>query len=252
MEICLTDLDRIEIYVISVKAFRERHAHIDALANKMGFKFEYVFEFDADALGPSDLARVDLGLSLASASNVLKHVSVQEKFLASCSDIALVLEDDVLLADNFFDELLKVLTQARLLTPGWLIFLGGADNKQDVRFHRARELSLIPQELTTAEAYLIDRAGSAKRVEWLRGGALITRQADHQLKLIDRELGITQYTVSKPLATQGSITGLFKTSLDSSRSKHGKMYLRLRFEYNRLRRQRIPRLIRWIMECMRG
>ena len=50
------------------------------------------------------------------------------------------------------------------------------------------------------------------------------------IKLMDQDLGLKQYCVSRPLATQGSITGLFGTSLDSSRAKHSPFFLRAKYQ----------------------
>ena len=88
----------------------------------------------------------------------------------------------------------------------------------------------------------MDRHGCERRLDWL-GSHKIDRQADHQIKLMDQDLGIRHYWFSRPLATQGSITGMFDTALDASRAKHGTIYLKLRYHWNRLRRQTLPRFI---------
>lgn len=226
--------------MITAKIFPERQRHISRLAEIMGFSFEYVSKYDADALEPDDLKLVSDQLSPASVSNVLKHLEAQRMFLRTANDCALIFEDDVILFEQFFLNLSLVLSDAAMLRPGWLIFLGGADNKIDARFARSSNICLIEKPMTTAEAYLVDRKSCQMRVKWLRKN-IIDRQADHQLKQMDSQLGITHYCVSHPMATQGSILGLFKTSLDKSRAKHISAYLRLRFEYNRFRRQTIPR-----------
>jgi GR25 family glycosyltransferase involved in LPS biosynthesis len=228
------------IYVISVKTYADRHRHIALLAERYGLEVEFVWPFDVDDLSASDLSGVSDKLAPASVSNVLKHLHAQEMLLQTDKSFALILEDDVILFDDFLEKMAKVLKLSSELEPGWLIFLGGADNKIDSRFIEADELTLISAPLTTAEAYLVDRTSCAKRCEWLRHNK-VDRQADHQLKLIDNLLQINQYCVSHPMATQGSVTGLFDTKLDSSRSKHGSTYLRLRYAYNRFRRQVVPR-----------
>ena len=238
----------IPIYVISVKSFTERHKHIEQMAERFGFLFEYVWQYDADELDEADLSRVGGSLAPKSASNVLKHLHAQKLFLKTSNDIALVLEDDVVLFASFFDELNHILDMTKRLPPGWLIFLGGADNKLDSRFFDSDGQYLVEKSLTTAEAYLVDKHGCELRTRWLDINS-VDRQADHQLKLMDQDLGLKQYCVSKPLATQGSITGLFGTSLDSSRAKHSPFFLQAKYRYNRLRRQVIPRffsrLLKW-------
>ena len=64
----------IPIYVISVKSFSERHKHIEQMAERFGFLFEYVWQYDADELNETDLRRVGGPLGPKSASNVLKHL----------------------------------------------------------------------------------------------------------------------------------------------------------------------------------
>jgi glycosyl transferase family 25 len=236
----LGSLMSLPIYVISVKSFEDRHAHIEKMAARMGFEFEYVWPFDADELTENDLRMVDPALRPRSASNALKHLHAQRMFLESDQDIALILEDDVVLFESFFEALVNIVEQSRTLAPGWLIFLGGADNKVDQRFFESDDLLLIEKPLTTAEAYLVDKYGCELRARWLETH-IIDRQADHQLKLMDQELGLRHFCVSKPLATQGSITGLFDTALDSSRAKHGPLFLKTKYEYNRFRRQIWPR-----------
>lgn len=231
------------IYVITTKQFVDRHHHIEKMAQDFGFSFEYIWRYDAEDLTDAELARVCSSLLPKSASNVLKHMYAEELFLQTGKDVALILEDDVILFDSFFHDLEKVLSLAEKRVPGWLIFLGGADNKLDARFFEGEDLSLIKSPLTTAEAYLVDRLGCQKRADWLKEKN-ITCQADHQLKLMDQQIGLTHYCVSMPMASQGSITGLFDTSLDASRSKHSRYYLKLRYHYNRCRRQSLPRLIK--------
>lgn len=234
-------LQSIPVYVITVKTFLDRHAHMAALEERLGVKFEYIWNHDVDDLSDDDLSRVSGDMTRRSVSNVLKHFEAQSRFLATESEVCLVLEDDVLLFDTFEENFEKVLAHIKKLTPGWLIFLGGADNKIDRRFLSQND-GLIEQDLTTAEAYLLDRCGCQKRLEWLKMYKL-DRQADHQIKLIDRALGIKHYWYSQPLATQGSITGLFSTALDASRAKHGRAYLNLRYQWNRFRRQSVPRFL---------
>lgn len=232
-------LQSIPIYVVTVKTFFERHAHMAELEERLGVKFEYIWNYDAQDLSNEDCSRISGGMARESISNVLKHFEAQRRFLNTEASVCLVLEDDVLLFDDFEESLQTILGLVQDIEPGWLVFLGGADNKIDGRFLEKTEV-LIEQYLSTAEAYLLDRHGCERRFEWLELNK-IDRQADHQIKLIDQQLGTKHYWFSEPLATQGSITGLFDTALDSSRAKHGAMYLKARFHWNRFRRQIAPR-----------
>ena len=235
------------IYVVSVTTFEERHRHMNAQAEKYGLNLEYLWRFDADALTDGDIARVKAGALLRpSISAVLKHLEAQVRQVASAQSVCLVLEDDAILFDGFVERLERALHLAKSLDPGWLIFLGGADNRIDARFLESNELRLIENPISTAEAYLLDLAGCRRRLAWLEEN-LIDRPADHLLEAMDDHLGICHYWVSEPLATQGSITGRFRTALDSSRGKHSRTFLMMRYWFNRLRKQIIPRVIKyWI------
>lgn len=231
----------IPVYVVTVKTFWDRHAHMAALEKRLGIEFEYIWDYDADDLSSDDYARLVPGMSAKSISNVLKHFEAQRRFLDSDAEVCLVLEDDVILFESFEEDLEKVMELTKALSPGWLIFLGGADNKIDNRFLKQCD-ELIEQYLSTAEAYLLDRFSCERRLEWLDANKL-DRQADHQIKLIDQTVGVQHYWFSRPLATQGSITGLFHTALDASRAKHSVAYLNARYHWNRLRRQTLPRFL---------
>lgn len=231
----------ISVYVITVRSFTDRHDHIRLLAKRFGFDYKLIFDFDADDLVQRDWERVSPALSPECASTVLKHMECQRLLVASGDDVALVVEDDVIFFDDFVDHLLNVMALAERLRPGWLIFLGGADNKVDDRFHNSEKLELILNRISTAEAYLIDRAGAIARCKWLSTN-IISKPADHQLALIDDKLAIDQFMVSRALATQGSITGKFKTTLDSSRGKHSLIYLSLRYRWNVFHRRTLARL----------
>lgn len=229
----------VRILVISVRSFKARHQHIEAQAEKFGFDFSYIFDFDADQLNNAPF-RFSPDLRPESASNVLKHMEAQRLASLGDEEVVLVLEDDVILFPDFFEKLDIVISQASDLPPGWLIFLGGADNKLSKEALACNSVSLVAAPITTAEAYLVDRSSCEKRIKWLCSFEL-DRQADHQLKLIDAEVGIQQYRISHPIAAQGSITGKFETSLDASRSKRSALFLMVKYLFNRCRRQLFPR-----------
>ena len=239
----------IPIFVISVRTFSDRHRHIENLAKSFGFDFEYIFEHDADKLSESDWSRVDRAMKSRSVSNTLKHLAAQERLIASGKAVGLIFEDDVILFDGFAEYLNRTIELASRLDSGWLIFLGGADNKIDSRFFQSSGFSLIESSISTAEAYLVDIDGCLRRRKWLASN-IIDRQADHQLKLIDQAMGVTHFWTSKPLVTQGSITGDFATALDQSRAKHGPLFLKWKYRWNRWRRQMLPRLVTRIMRLV--
>jgi GR25 family glycosyltransferase involved in LPS biosynthesis len=239
-----TSVSELPIYVVSVTTFEDRHRHMNAQATKYGLNLEYIWPFDADALTDVDMARVkEDALPRPSVSAVLKHLEAQTRQVDREQPVCLVLEDDAILFDGFVEKLERTLQLAKALDPGWLIFLGGADNHIDARFLESKALRLIEQPISTAEAYLLDLEGCRRRLGWFDEN-LIRLPADHLLKAMDEALGIRHYWASEPLATQGSITGRFRTALDSSRGKHSRIYLLMRYWYNRFRKQIVPRIFK--------
>jgi glycosyl transferase, family 25 len=236
-------IENLPIYAVTVASFHDRHKNMSKQAEKYRLSIEYILNFDIDQLTESDLARVDSSIMpIPSISCVLKHIDAQRRMVDRGQSMCLLLEDDVILFDNFSNNLNQIVLLSRDLDPGWLIFLGGADNKIDSRYLDSSSLRLIESPISTAEAYLLDFEGCRKRLEWLAENK-INLPADHLLAKIDASLGIRQYRPSIPMAAQGSITGLYKTTLDSNRGKHGSIYLKLRYIYNRFRRQIFPRFI---------
>ena len=235
-------LGSIPIYVVTAKAFTARHEHMRRIEAKIGVRFEFIFDYDVDELRDSALERVRSDMPKPSISCLLKHFEAQRRFLMTDSEICMVLEDDVILFDEFERTVESVLSKIRDIPPGWLIFLGGADNKLDTRFLNVEPFDLLEIPISTAECYLLDRRGCLKRNQWIEKHGFV-KPADHQLAHMDRELGIKHYRLGRPVATQGSITGQFVTTLDSSRRKHSLIFLNLKYRWNRFRRQVLPRLI---------
>lgn len=234
------DFSTIPVYVISVKSFAERQSSIEKQAEAFGFYPEFIFQFDADQLSANDLARTSEQLPLKTASCVLKHFEAQKRLLESSSDFALVIEDDVLFFDSFLERIDGILMRLSALKPGWLVFLGGADDSFPNEALSLSRDDLVEQPISTAEAYFIDREGCKLRLAYLYENQIL-KPADHQLKMLDQLLGIQQFWLAKPLCTQGSITGQFHSSLDSSRSRHSGLYLKIRFEWRRFVKQTVPR-----------
>lgn len=238
----MTDLSDLTTYVVTVKTFKDRQSHIHAQAERHNLKLQFIWDYDADTLSTEDFARVDVEkLPPKSISTVLKHMEAQKRLIASGDRFALVLEDDAILFPEFSATLDRILTSGHLPSEPFLLFAGGADNKVADAFLKAKPTDLVKHPLSTAEAYIIERSAAERRLEWCSENR-IDKPADHFLTWIDQKLGITHYWTGVPLATQGSITGQFKTSLDASRGKHSPLFLWLKYHYNRLRRQTLPRI----------
>jgi len=238
----VTNLSDLTTYVVTVKTFKDRHLHIRGQAERHNLKLQFIWDYDADTLSTEDFARVDAKkLPPKSISTVLKHLEAQRRLIESGDKFALVLEDDAILFPEFSATLNQILNSETVPLEPFLLFAGGADNKVTDAFLKAKPNDLVKHPLSTAETYIIERSAAEKRLKWCSENR-IDKPADHFLTWIDHKLGIAQYWTGVPLATQGSITGQFKTSLDASRAKHSPLFLRFKYHYNCWRRQALPRI----------
>lgn len=229
------------VFVVSGRKFSDRHASIRAETSKLGLDVQFIFDFDVDDLTDDLLSRFSDDLPKASISCVAKHLHAQRLIAESGYDFGLVLEDDCIFYDDASVVFPAVLSRLPQLDPGYLVFLGGGDNELDQRFFSGESGQLfIVSPMTTAEAYFTDADACGRRMEWLEQN-LVSLPADHLLTRLDSSLGITHYRLKEPIATQGSITGVFPTLLDKSRGKKPLTFLKARYAWNRFRRQTIRR-----------
>jgi glycosyl transferase family 25 len=227
------------VYVLTVKSFADRIAHMRAEMARHGISFEFVLEHDAAELDPAVVESmfVPSRMRAAHQSLVLKHVGAWRKALAAGQRRVLVLEDDAVLAADFAARLDGAMQAAERLAPGWLVYLGGADAKVPDRYFLSED-PLIPLPLATTEGYVTDAAAMQRRLDWLAGNR-IAQPADHLLKSMDAALGIPHYWLRPPIVEQGSVTGIFPSVLDASRQKHSRAYNILRNRWSKFQRHRL-------------
>lgn len=231
------------IYVLSVKTFTDRINHIQQEMAKHQFAFEFIFDYDIEAIDENidkQYFSQNSKLSPAAKSITLKHISAWQKAILNNHQQILVLEDDVVLVNDFPEKLQKILEVARNIQPGYLIFLGGADTKVPKKFFK-NQSELFELCMPTAEAYITDLTAIKARMAWLSKHK-ITLPADHATVKIDQDCCIRQYWPKKSLVTQGSVFGLFPTTLDKNRSQKSPLVNRALFEWKKLKRRTLPQV----------
>ena len=229
------------VYVLSVKTFAQRIAHIEREMARHGIAFEFVFEHDADELD-SRLIAANFGpcdLKTSQQSLVLKHIHAWRRAAEENLRRVLVFEDDAVLAPDFAARLDEALRAADALPAGYLVFLGGADTKVPDRYFLSPG-PLVELPIATAEGYVTDLEAMRRRLTWLAGNK-VTLPADHLLKQIDAALGIRQYWLTRPIVEQGSVLGIFPSVLDGNRQKHSALFNRWRNRWNKFQRHRLRR-----------
>ncbi|MBX2809051.1 MAG: glycosyltransferase family 25 protein [Cellvibrionaceae bacterium] len=234
-----------KVFVLSVKSFEDRIAHINTMLSRQGIRFEFVFAYDAADLSDDDLRCFGPGdMSLGAKSLILKTLAVWRRVAADVAiERALILEDDAIIAADFAEKMQAIAAAMLTLPATSLVSLGGSGDRLPIAFLRDTAI-LSPLKMTTTEAYIVNKTTAKMRLDWLRGKK-ITVPVDHLIGSMDKALGIVHYRPQLPLVEQGSITGLFETQLDRKRKRQGVGFARLKYRWKVIRHQIIkPWLVR--------
>ncbi|HEY2136737.1 MAG TPA: glycosyltransferase family 25 protein [Xanthobacteraceae bacterium] len=225
------------VYVLSVKTFSERIAHVTRELERFGVPFEFVFDFDAAEIDETTMLKHFNGTSpmRKQMSLTLKHLQAWRLASLRGARRIMVFEDDVILHQDFHARLAVAMRAADTLAPGWLIFLGGADAKVPDRFFLDPG-PLVALASTTAEGYVTDLEACRRRLAWCESNK-IRHPADQLITHIDGSEKIAQYWPSEPLVEQGSVIGLFDSVLDATRLKHSRFYNVARHRWTKWRRR---------------
>lgn len=239
-----SELEIDAVFVLSVKTFADRIAHVTAELARLEIPFEFIFDFDAAELDEATIARHFNGASpmKKQMSLTLKHLHAWRIASARGARRVMIFEDDIVLLPGFHARLAAAMRAADALATGWHIFLGGADAKVPDRFFVDRG-PLVPLASTTAEGYVSDLEACRRRLAWCATNK-IRHPADQLITYIDSVAGVAQYWPSAPLVEQGSVIGLFDSVLDATRLKHSRAYNVARHRWTKWRRRTLRRL--WV------
>ncbi len=159
------------VYVLSVKKFTDRIAHIEKELAKQSISFEFIFEHDVGNIDPfledkifSSQPKIDP----PQRSLVLKHIGAWKKCVENKYKTILVFEDDVILHECFNQEIKLVMENVAKKEKSYLIFLGGADTRVPKEYFLSKE-KIIVNPIATADGYITDYAACQKRLAWLEG-----------------------------------------------------------------------------------
>lgn len=231
------------IYVLNVKAFRERLASITAQLAQFGLEAEIIHAWDPADITPEMERRwfVPGVLSMAQRSCALKHVEALQRICARRQKRALVLEDDAILAPDFADGVQRALAEAGNYAEASVIFIGSGGNFYTPRSQREPGRYLYPGARGRfADSYIISDTAARMRLDWIAQHR-IDEPMDNQFETIDRQTGIQMLWLEDPVVEQGSKSGRFVTAIDK---QHPRWLQWLQFHLEKFRRKWLYQLWR--------
>ena len=232
--------------VIHAAKLKERGENIDRMLRGIGMDYEFIREADADELtdelldkyladGPEDLHR-----KCPRASCTIKHFLSYEKILADGLEGALILEDDIVLHDDFLPQFEKSMEEYHRNYAESKVLISYEDSSLQFvpRSQREKGRMLYPgKKDRMAGAYFINRHAAQAILDELKQQPTAIAIDCYHYELLKR--GVIDYLWCQPaLATQGSFTGQFRSSL--SKKKDRMIEIRWWFKKN------YKRLLYWL------
>lgn len=224
--------------VIHAAKLKERGENIDRMLRGIGMDYEFISEGDADQLtdelidkyladGPEDLHKKS-----PRASCTIKHFLAYEKIVAEGMEGALVLEDDIVLHDNFMPRFEKSIEEYREHYKGRNVLISYEDSSLQFvpRSKREKDRMLYPgKKDRMAGAYFVSLHAAKTILDCLKQQPTAIPVDCYHYELLKK--GVIDYLWCQPaLATQGSFTGQFRSSL--SKKKDTMIVVRWWFKKN--------------------
>jgi glycosyl transferase family 25 len=229
------------VYVINVKAFRERREFMETQLLRHDMTAEFILDGDPDELTAEIINKYFIGdnLSLNQMSCALKHIMALESIVEKKQLKALVLEDDAIFLPHFDQGLRYALEESSCFDGLKVVFIGCGGN-----FYTPKSLRNFGQHLYKgvrgrfADSYIIDSNTAQKRLDWIITNK-VSLPIDNQFEEMDRELGVSMLWLEEPVIEQGSKTGLYMSALEKAPPA---WLQKLLFNFEKLKRKYIYQL----------
>ena len=214
--------------VIHAAKLKERGEHINKMLRSIGIDYEFIKEADLDQLNEETLCRYFVkGHEMAQHmlprySCATKHFLAYEYIVEHDMDGALVLEDDIVLHKVFcqyFEQSVNELHERFAGRPAMISYEDSSLQFIPRRQRKKGQLLYPGKKDRMAGAYYMSRKCAEAILQDLAANKCPTTDADtYHYELLKR--GVIDYLWCQPaLATQGSFTGAFRSSLSSKKDR---------------------------------
>ncbi len=209
------------VYVIHVsKGYEERARSIRTQLEANSLDFEFVLEYDCDALSPEFINAHFAGKMSRpqpATSCAAKHIEAWKKMEEQANTWFLVLEDDILLHKEFRAKLNEIINEAQAkgldqrpvlisLENSGLRFVPSAEIKKDTLLYSALETRCTG-------AYLITRAAAMAYLKQLSEEKM-DQTIDWWMGAMARQQCVAIFWAHPTIAEQGSHSGVFASAID--------------------------------------
>lgn len=204
-----------KIFVAHYSKLVERKNHIIEMFKRQGItEYEFIENFDKESLTEEELS-IFSNLNLSEISLFLKHIYIYKKIIEKY-DEALVVEDDIVMCDNFMNQLQKYKTQVPKDYD--IVYLGNGCNLHvDSKVIRPSQhiYEIKDKRSKCTDSYLIQKKACIQLVEYFEKE--IHLSIDWWLTEASKSKYLSIFWVEPTLVTQGSQINLFKSSIQIDR-----------------------------------
>jgi glycosyl transferase family 25 len=205
-------------YIIHVSDATEREAHIKSQIENKKLNYQFINDGDKKDLSESILNKYFKGplhQRSAAASCAYKHILAYENMIANNIDLALVLEDDIFLSDDFTDLLNKAILEIRQRNLKNFIVSLEDSSLQYVRGSERKKNQLLYKNIygRMTGAYLVDLVAVIKMMNEIEKNKCGDNIDWFHNRSSEKGM-INMYWIHPTIATQGSLTGSIASLID--------------------------------------
>jgi GR25 family glycosyltransferase involved in LPS biosynthesis len=204
------DINDIQILVLHYTPLVDRKENMIKQLN--GYNYNFIIEHDREKLSKEDLIKFDTNkLKMAEISIFMKNIYAYNKIINNYN-YALLLEDDVILDDNFNEKFNRYI---KGLPSDWdMVYIGTCSNIHiDNKLLENDKHIYLGGGTRCGDGFMITKESAKKIVNYFNSVDYIDLPIDHWLNVPIKKLNLKVYWMEPNIVKQGSEINLYKSSI---------------------------------------